>query len=147
MNESDILIKKRFEELPIELQRILLNFDWKKEIASIAKEKNLSEDQTKALETETLLLLYRFEPQEKFYDNLISEVGVDENITGYIFDLIQDRILAKIAELLDNPGLVIDPQKTTSPLVTTEPKKPELTSIPNYSSYESGKDPYREPIE
>lgn len=157
MNESEIIIDKKFKELPLAIQIALSTFDWKDEVKKIAEETKLTPEQEALLQTEILLLLYSLEPKDNFYDNLVGEVGLDEDSAENIFELVEERIVVKIAEKIEGTS----PENESSTIASSEsipatdpiPAKvgdstlPKLASLPDYSSdYEPGKDPYKEPI-
>lgn len=158
MNDSETLINERFKELPLNFQKALLSFDWKAELRKISEENNLSSQQAASLEAETLLILYGFVPKENYEENLTRELSIDEVTTDKIFNAVQDRVVLVLANKIDSVS-------SESPLPKTEPEplpnsftpsispqekelpKPTLASVPNYSHYEPGQDPYHEPIE
>ncbi|MDQ3089732.1 MAG: hypothetical protein M3Q24_01085 [bacterium] len=150
MNESTKIIEEKFNELPKDLQSALSAVDWRSEIKKISTEKNLSIEQIQTLETETLLILYGFTSKDDFYENLVVEVNLNEELASEIFDLIQERVVVKLADKMggisDNTAFIV-PSLNQDPAINTsdEPVRPHLTSIPNYSDYKQGEDPYREP--
>jgi hypothetical protein len=165
MEDTNLIIKQQFDQLPSEVQRALISFDWKKEVKNISNELLLTSEQSIDLETEVLLLIYSFEPQENFYNNLLYKVGLTADIAEKGFNLVEEKILKPLTSVVEEGAptpLMTDNTLTTShqelvgtpqvepiinPADQTLEERKKVVSIPDYSKYESGKDPYREPIE
>ncbi len=148
MNDSELLIENQFKKLPPTNQQALLKVPWRELSQKIAKNNNLTSEQSESLETEVLLLLYQLQSADDFFDNLLREVGAEEEVIQKIFTAVETEIIYAIETEMEK----IEPEKSsseTSGVTDTkdEWKRPELASLPNYSDYQEGKDPYREPLE
>lgn len=165
MEETDSLIKQQLERLPPTVQKALNAFDWKEAVKNISTDLLLTPEQGLGLETEVLLLIYSFEPQENFYNNLLYKVGLTPDVAEKVFDQIELKVLKPLTEEVEKQevGVIVDKNlsipssEPISPAIQTEmpqtppssatEKEKDSISIPDYSAYESGKDPYREPVE
>jgi hypothetical protein len=125
-NDTDKLIKEQFESLPEPLQRAITLTPWKELVRKVAQESNLDADKSQALETETMLVMYGFEPQAEFAKNIISELSIDSGGAGNISKSINEKVfsvvLAKAEELSQNTEPTL--QSTSTP-----EQKPETQEI------------------
>lgn len=77
MNDLDKLTTEQLKTLPPPLQEALKTVPWRNSVQGIGASHGLDKEKTKTLETETLLIIYGFEPQENFKANLYRELGLD----------------------------------------------------------------------
>ncbi len=103
MNETDQLIKVQFEKLPKELQEVLNVFPWKTLVKEIATLNNLPPEQAKVLETETMLILYGFEPVGNYGGNLTRELGISEDRITSIIKSVDQKIFGEIEKKMSEP--------------------------------------------
>jgi hypothetical protein len=109
-------------------------------VQGIGASHGLAEEKTKTLETETLLIIYGFEPQENYRANLIRELGLDVKKIDSIVKEIEDEVFSPVLLMADglnslnvpNPELeialpekeVLIPEHSESEIIVpTEPKR------------------------
>ncbi len=101
MDESEKLIKEQFESLPKNVQEVLSSTPWRETVQKIGFENNLTGDQSLALETETLLILYGFESPEDYVTNMVKSVEVTEEIALNIAESVGEKIISVIEEKIE----------------------------------------------
>lgn len=149
--DTDKLIKEQFEKLPQPLQRALTLTSWKKLVGEVALGNGFGPDKAEILETEAMLVMYGFESQDDFANNLARElsIGNDQAITVSkdIETKVFSVVLAKANELaqeqpeptLQSPSevksevtqapsqVVVNPTpKAPINLISPEPEEPKL---------------------
>lgn len=172
--ENEQLIKEQLAKLPPELQRALELVPWKASVKEIALTNNLSLPQISALDQETMLVLYGFDDPKNYIDNLVSEVGVDENAATTIAEAVNEHIFQPIslkAEELGGNSIHNDlPMVEDGEVAHTVPHDAKLDAMPAAPAgpaklrphsdtpveksglktpdyrYPGGADPYREPL-
>lgn len=133
-NNTDKLIQEQFDSLPTDIKEALGRIPWKDRVRDIAKRENLTPEQTESLETETMLILYGFEPADTYSSNLMSQVGLAEDQADRISDLVSNEIVADIEkqmEMID--ALMPASASTTTQATPAAPKPKEETSYLNIS--------------
>jgi len=145
------LIEEREKTLPPNLLKAINSFPWKALVQNISKENLLNPEQGLALEQETMFILYEFESPTDFIKNIVENVKVSEEVASTIANSAAEKVFEPILKA-SNEGEAGEKTSETvpsSPPPTTDEQKTQPSSdigVPNYS-YESGKDPYREPLE
>jgi len=164
-NELNKMFENGLSGLPTDISEVIKKTPWKETLKNISGAHLLTEDEANLLLAETAIIILGYESPEKFNENLINNVGLDFAKSEIVSKDIYEKILVPIDQKI-NPeakkeatvGVISIPEnsivtpevKTSINLDQKEPEestKPAFTSTPNYSSYDSGKDPYREPIE
>ncbi|KND48542.1 MAG: hypothetical protein AB200_02330 [Parcubacteria bacterium C7867-005] len=171
MNDTDKIIKEKFENLPIFMQEAINTIDWKKLVEDVGVQNNLNLDQVSTLETETMLALYGFENLEDYPENLSEGFeNLDEQTIINVIKEIDQRVFAVVIK----KAIDLEKNKPVPKLLGTEPeeillpsgKEGEPTPIPptiptmqtpqepaprpastiGVPRYTGGIDPYREPL-
>jgi hypothetical protein len=101
-NEFDKNLKEQFEKLPPELQRVVTSDSVPVEIQEIAKNNQLSDEQTKKLESEIYLILLGIEPYENLIENIQKNVGLSLDIAVTIAYSADDSIFKDVKSILEN---------------------------------------------
>ncbi len=139
MNDLDKLTQAQLETLPQPLQEAIKTVSWKESIRGIGESAGLDEDKLKTLETETLLIIYCFEPQENFRENLKRELSIDEKTIDTLIKEIEDEVFSPILMMADSldalntpkPEALIDlPEEEVLIPEHTEENKPVLNVEP-----------------
>lgn len=157
MHSKD-LIKKIYSELPPEIEGVIASENTLNIFEEISGGNNLDYKQKGILVYETTMKIVglstgNFENtlKDKLQVTDVVAKNINSEIESKIFSLIPNETLVKQqarAQVLNN--------ESDSNVVATKPELVEksdlesrknVVSIPNYSNYDSGKDPYREPIE
>lgn len=96
-------MEEQLKNLPLALQRAIALTPWRNFVTNVSKANNLNEDQSKNLETETLLVIYGFENQNDFTNNIIGELSLDVSRATAIAKEIENQVftivLSKANEL------------------------------------------------
>ena len=168
-NNSDTLIQDKFKTLPIELQKVLSIVPWKEMVKKIGDQQKLSADEIELLETETLLVLYKFVNIEDFPSNIQRELEVEEETSHKLAEIIDKEVFTEIIKKINEQAHSSNhsPSVNLSEFKEIEPAKPELLiSVPSYTQtpttspeenlpaviepkkfgYGGGVDPYREQV-
>ncbi len=167
MNEQETLIKEQEGKLPLGLRQALQVVPWKEAIKDIALANKLSLPQISLFDQETMLILYGFDDPKNYIDNLVKEVGVDENTAVTIAEAVQEKILKPIAAkaskfaesstsspsspsenlpVVEKGEVAHDVPHVETPASPTQPTEKPKPVIPKTDyRYPDGKDPYREP--
>lgn len=123
MDNADKLIQDQFNSLPPDIKEALGRVPWKNRVRDIAKREGLDEDQATSLETETLLILYGFEPPENYPDNIRRELGLDDEAVDRITKEVSDEIIDDIERQFE----MID---AITPAVRNASQTPAQPSVP-----------------
>lgn len=102
--ENEQLINEQLAKLPPELRQALEFVPWKQAVKEISLANNLALPQISALEQETMLILYGFDDPKNYIDNLIREVGVDEDIALALAEAVNEKILQPISAQAEKLG-------------------------------------------
>ncbi len=170
MNEIDKLVEEQLKTLPPNLRQAIGVVPWKALVQDIGKANALDVEQIASLEQETMFIIYGFENPNDYVSNVTKNIGISEDIAYAIAESIVNKIFDPILKKSEEyakattPTSVPEIPPANLPMVEEgevahdapqiEPKalsqetKPELkvnASLPDYR-YESGKDPYREPL-
>jgi hypothetical protein len=100
--ENEQLINEQLGKLPKKLRETLESMPWKASVKTIASTSKLSLDQSNALEQETMLVLYGFEPPADFPDNLARELGIDADTAVTLAEEVNEKIFKEIDKTLGN---------------------------------------------
>jgi len=165
-DDSNKLIQDQFDSLPIENKEALSRSGWRKKVRAIAEREKLSDEQGRALEIETLLVLYQFLNPENFTANVQREVGIDDVQAGKLVSTIDLEVFKEIEKQLDMiTALMPKASRNQAPITSapapaniptgvpteippTIPAAPATAPIaPSTPAYMPGKDPYRESFE
>lgn len=119
-------IEDRFKALPEPLQRAIALTDWKKNVAEIAKANNLSADQAQSLETEAMLVMYSFSPQEELQTNLARELNIEQARAK----MLSDEVMLKVFSIVLAKADRLAKEKDTLQTASTTPTMPEPASSP-----------------
>lgn len=147
--DDKAIIKEKFESSPKEIQEYLSNREWEKTINDITAIEGLNVEQKQSLQNELLFIMLGLDLPKNLIKNLFTELQIDSVRAENISKILNEKIIKPleiflpIEETEKAQGQSEDPSETK----TDEWKRPQLASIPNYSDYEQGKDPYREPLE
>jgi len=152
MTEEDKLIEDQLKSLPENLQKAIQAVPWKASVKEIGLGQKLSVPQLEILERETMLVIYNFDEPAHYIDNIVKEVGVDEetaitiaeSVDGKIFKAIGQQAEARGTETPHNLPMVEKGEVAHSvPHVELAPVSPK----PGFNHhYPDGNDPYREPL-
>jgi len=126
MDNTSKLIQDQFNTLPADVQAALTATPWRDRVKDIATRNNLTDEQASALETETLLILYGFEPEDAFVQNIVAAVGIGEETAEGIARLVEAEIVDDIEQKLD---LSEQAKIPTGPVAHSESTFPETTEI------------------
>jgi hypothetical protein len=96
--EQNRLIEEQFNTLSKSLQRAIAVSPWRASIQEIAKSQNLTEEQSEALERETMFILYGFEPATDYIGNLVQEVGLTQELAEKVAEEAGDKIFEPIID-------------------------------------------------
>lgn len=134
--DIDNAIKEQFDTLPPKLQTMFVSEPWIDQVIAISKKYNLTEDQAKSLEQETIFSLLGIEPLSSFRTNLVNEVGITyDQALKIAFDANQ-LIFASVANELkevERETLLAAQNPDNEEEIPTEPSPktaPAPTNIP-----------------
>lgn len=101
--DTNKLMEEQLKSLPLALQRAIALTPWRNFVTDVSRANNLNEDQSKYLETETMLVIYGFENQNDFTNNIVGELSVDISKATAIAKEIDNQVftivLSKANEL------------------------------------------------
>lgn len=95
-NDTDKLIKDQVNSLPLNVRESINRIPWKNKIKDIAKREGLDEEKSTALETETMFILFGFLSFETYVENIIREIGLDQEMANRISDSVYNEIILEI---------------------------------------------------
>lgn len=98
MNENEKLIEDQLRTLPEPLQKAISMVPWRSAVKEIALSHKLSLPQISALDQETMLIVYGFDDPRNYIDNLVREVGIDEDTAVSIAESVNEKIFQKISQ-------------------------------------------------
>ena len=93
-------ITEYFQKLPKEAQDVFSSMGWMRTLEEIILKYNLSDKQTEALGTETMLLLLGIIHNEEYKKIIKGEMGLNEDISNNIIAEVEEKILKTIKGLL-----------------------------------------------
>jgi hypothetical protein len=117
-NNTEKLIDEQFAKLPTPMQMAIKAVPWKQRVSQIATVHSLPANQLESLEQETMLILYGFEKPEGYIDNLMQEMGIDENLATTIAEEVNEKIFKTISQKTEE----LEGQNT----IPTQPSVPEI---------------------
>jgi hypothetical protein len=100
--ETQKIIKDRFQELPEVIQKIITESNWIDTIRTISQKHNLRIDQGAVLENEVFLVMLGFQTPEGFLNNIVKEGQIQIEVASDITDQIQRDIFSKIKQEIIN---------------------------------------------
>lgn len=134
--ETDKLIEDQLKTLPQALQRAITLTPWRVLVKNIATANNLDEAKSESLETEAMLVIYGFQPQEELVANITREIAIDpvfasildKEIDEKVFQVVLDKaneIAATEGEetLQSAASAPVEPLEE-APQIVVEPPKP-----------------------
>ncbi len=146
--DDNLIIKEKFENSPQEIKDYISRKDWEKIIFDIVTKEGLNPEQKNSLTNEVLFILLGLDLPKNLPQNISSQLQIDSERAQSITNILLEKILTPFEMFLpaEETG---EPETSQQESLTenNEWKKPELASLPNYSNYETGSDPYREPLE
>lgn len=152
--------KESLLQLPLPIQRAILESDWEEKVIKIGQSHKLYFDQIDALIAETSIVLLGLATPGEFHNNLIDAIEVDKpevldaierEVYLMVFKPIHDEVLEETAHKDQQFTLVADTESTSTPPTTNTPFSPVVKIAPETHTTEekpsaqSG-DPYQEPI-
>jgi hypothetical protein len=162
-------LQNQLKDLPQEIKKFISSALYTEQINNISKEAELTPEQKTAFENEVLFVLLGMELKEDLGNNIKNQLTIDDekleniiiNVNTAIFEPVLDWLPLEEEGDLEQSSTenIVPPIESTAtttfekgdtdiePTNKVEAEKPTFTNIPNYSDYDSGKDPYREPIE
>jgi hypothetical protein len=150
------IIENRFKVLPPNILKVVTNYPWAEKIIEINKNHNLTNEQGNQLAIEICILVLAMESPRKVSESILKNIELSPDQADGVLEDIERLIIKPILEQVSlgsgnsekvTAPEITEPELQTQPNEVEENSKPKLTSIPNYSDYDSGKDPYREPLE
>lgn len=96
--DTNKLIDEQLKTLPPALQRAIAQTSWRVLVGNVAKNSNLTDPQKESLETETMLVIYGFEPQSDFLGNIMRELSLDIARATMIASDVDKQVFAPILE-------------------------------------------------
>ena len=124
MNEEDKLIQEQLQKLPPELQKAIELVPWKSSVKEIAISNDLSFEQVEIVERETMFIIYGFENPADYVENIMREVGIDEETATRIAEAVDEKILKLINQKTE--GVSETPQAAPTPTEVAPPNLPVL---------------------
>ncbi len=97
-------LDERFANLPREVKDAITNSDYQKELYLVASEQNLSIDQMDKLEKATNKILLGIEHPDKYEKMLETELGLPAEKAVELSNIVNERILKNIREILKSHG-------------------------------------------
>ena len=94
------LIKERFDALPEGVQKVILSSDYQSSLIKIGQEHNLNVEQMGTLELETTMVMMALTPLNNFESELTRELNIDKEKGLQIVKEINEKVFLKIRELL-----------------------------------------------
>lgn len=172
--DSKEIIKKQLAIVTPDLKAFLLAENWRKDVETVGKQFNLSEEKLARLENEAFLVLLCLEPKNDFLENIQKGLALDTNMAGWVAEDINRKVFSLVEKEMDITWQKVD----DSELEATKPKnvgndfeqiilnqaramqgsKEAPDNLPTGESvveanpnrtvhdYKEGNDPYREPI-
>jgi hypothetical protein len=99
--EQEKLIDEQFKSLPKNNQRAIALSPWRFNIEEIGKSLNLTPEQIKIIERETMFVIYGLEPATDYIQNLTEEADMGQNIAEKIAELATEKIFEPILNKID----------------------------------------------
>lgn len=100
-NSLASLMKERFQQLPMSVQRAITSADIQKRLRALAEKQKLHLDQWQTLENEVMLTLLGFQQVEHLEDSIRNEVGVSADIAAELARDINAAVFIPVREELE----------------------------------------------
>lgn len=121
------IIDTRWDDLPVELQRVFHDVSYATHIDTIAKYYHLTEKQTRTLKNEIDLIIFLFEPLSQLSENLIKNLVIERSVADQIVSEIKLGILFGHTDILEeiekSPDFVSLRSLTNTPANIPQPSK------------------------
>lgn len=131
MNDTDKLIQDQFNSLPPAVKESISSVPWRERVRDIAKREGLDADKSEALETETLLILYGFQIADDYTQNIVGQVGLDEEAAERITKEVSDEILSDIEKQFEMIDAISRKDQVVAPKITQVPTTPRSSVAVN----------------
>ncbi|MHB0978318.1 MAG: hypothetical protein ACYC1K_02885 [Minisyncoccota bacterium] len=141
-NDSNKIIQDQLNSLPLDVRESISRVPWKNKIKDIAKREGLDEEKSTTLETETMFILFGFLSFDTYTENIIREIGLNEETANRISDSVYNEIVLEIQKQFEMieaishkeiPKMEIPTQpKITEPKIET----PAITPTPKTTTIE-----------
>lgn len=115
--EIDKLIAEQFNKLPENLRLAIKSVPWKALVQDVGKANALTIEQIALLEQETMFVIYGFENPRDFVENIIKEVGVEEELAITLAEDVSIKVLREIESKVKTAG---DGSKSNLPEIPPE---------------------------
>jgi hypothetical protein len=130
MDNTDNIIQEQFNSLPLAVRESVSRVPWKSKLQEISKGENLSAEQSRALETETLLILYGFIPSDDYAANIQQELGLDDETVGRIYKSVYNGIVSEIQKQYEIIEATSRKPLTPQPSAPQKPKEVPVQPAP-----------------
>lgn len=122
-NDSNKIIKDQLNSLPLDVRESISRVPWKDKIKYIAKREGLDEEKSIALETETMFILFGFLSFETYTENIMREVGLDQETASRISDSVYNEIILEIQKQFEMIEAISQKQKEPPEVEPPVPSK------------------------
>lgn len=100
-NSLASLMKERFQQLPMSVQRAITSADVQKRLRTLAEKQKLHLDQWQTLENEVMLTLLGFQQVENLEESIRKEVGITADMAAELAQDINTIVFIPVREELE----------------------------------------------
>lgn len=93
-------LKERFDALPKTVQESILSSEYQNTLVEISKKYQMTVGQLAVLEQETTLVMMGLTGPDEFRNQLVQQLGIDQNKCDQVIADINERVFKKIRDLL-----------------------------------------------
>ncbi len=134
MNQKQYFIEK-IDTLPDDLQYAIMFSDWEKSLAEIQKEYKLHLDQGQVLETTATQLMFGDIEASEFINIMFTEGHISSQVAADILLDIDNKILKKIRESIEDFAQAREREKKLQDLLRTDEEKIADEEAESYAEY------------
>lgn len=101
-NNTEQLIEEHLKTLPKPVKDAIGSFDWAREVFDIGQKKHLHVNDIGEIQTEVMLVVLGLISPKDFYDQMVSRIGVKEDLALEIADEVNEKVFVRIRNFMKN---------------------------------------------
>lgn len=99
---TEQIIKDHLATLPEPVKKAIASFDWAKEVFDVGRKHIVHVDDIGEIQTEVMMVVLGLISPREFYDQMVSRIGIEEDLALEIADEINERVFMRIRDFMKN---------------------------------------------